>query len=149
MSRLFVVLIALSCACAVTSPSTPREAFRAIGSEYVHSQHDCDDMAQEFADWLAASGVSREGMRFASATHNYYEEAPPHFWLEVRTDGSWLIYDPAGGDYAVPIEGSDLYANYVMHYISSSRVYLDAPIDRGYRRHGDRWVAGRWIRSER
>ena len=59
----------------------------------------------------------------------------------------WRIYDVAGGDFAVPLAGSDHYDNYDVHYIPAERVYRDAPVDRGYKRRGDRWVGGRWIRG--
>jgi len=139
--RVLLVLVVLGCAS--VPPSTPREAFQSIGSDYIVDKHDCDDMAQEFADWLALSGVSREDMRFVSASHNYYRDAPHHFWLEVWHPDGWCLYDVASGDYAVPIEGSMLYENYDAHYIPSVRVYRDG----GYQCRGDRWVDGRWLRG--
>ena len=122
--KILLLLLLVGCA-----TSTPYGEFQSIGSDYIVDKHDCDDMAQEWADWLEEYGVRRSSMRFVSL--------PPHFWMEVQFEDGWRMYDVASGFYGRP---SETLAD--ASYIPAHLVYRDMS---GYQQRGDRWIDGRWI----
>ena len=124
--------------------------FVEIGWEYILDEHDCDDMAQEFADYLVSRGIAYD--RITLVKGRSWSSGNFHAWIEVDR---FYVFDPTHG-----IFGAARPLVYVGRYLEISRPPMPWWDGSGYRKHGDRWesaiwdeekdelIPGHWIRAE-
>lgn len=150
MRRAALLLILLAACATVPPPAAPPDlwgdpvcAFAQIGLDYCE-QHDCDDMAQEWRDYLVAHGIAVERIRFGLG----YIDGSYHCWTEVEDtrDGRWYAFDPAGGVYSVPYLLMRAQVDGVVEEYPGHAIILDGT---GYEGIGDRWWGGTWHRGAR
>lgn len=163
--KLYLTLIVLVVGCATVAPWNGLELFHRtapfpevwrlktheLANQYVKDSHDCDDMAQEMADYLH-EWFEWSDMRlvFGGRLEQYMPGS--HMWLEVWWDGYWWVFDPscrkwmwkfpeAGRESKKrPINwGFDVYSEY-----PTDEPYWDGS---GYKNKGDTWRGSGWIRS--
>lgn len=152
--------VAMLASCATTPPSAvPDEIevdadwllnFVEIGWEYVIDEHDCDDMAQEWAHYLESRGIARE--RITLVVGRSWNTGLYHAWIEVDR---FYVFDPTHG-----IFGAQRPLVYVGRYMEIDRPPMPWWDGSGLRTLGDRWesaiwdeekdeiIPGHWVRSD-
>ena len=128
--------------------------YQIISKDYVPHLHDCDDMAQEFRDWLFDLRLAdKDSLRFAVA--EYWKDGKlvtGHMWVEtgvtetkkVRMGRStlftkqttWSVFDLTHKTFGVPTTEALQYKRYkVVGYLQGETVFRD-----GQHGGGQRWV---------
>ncbi len=129
-------------------------AFDHIRMDYRRGLHDCDDMAQEFRDYLRTWGISYERMRLVELESRAFflrcVFVGRHMWLEVLEEGCWNVYDPAGNVFGKPVH--EAIKNYsVVKIYRGDEVYTEPSGEyfmKSYREIGDRFINGMWKRRK-
>lgn len=104
---------------------------------YVMGKHDCDDMAQEFRDYLLDAGWNEECVWLVlgrSAVGN------THMWVEA----AGLAFDPTTGDCGV-MPQERWYGYEEAERFPARHIYTQSLV--GYLARGDRFWNGRWWRK--
>lgn len=123
-----------------------------ISKNYVFDDHDCDDMTQEYKDFLIRSGIEPERIELISGDNTSVQKKipedgkpkkfPRHFWMEVKFLTGNLAYDPSEKLYGVnPEIIRSQYA--VIKTYPHDYIFDDGS---GYKNFGDSYIGGKWIR---
>jgi hypothetical protein len=130
-------------------------------TNYIPNEHDCDDMVQEYRDYLhTVHHVPYSYMKIISARHKILISIPEkHVWLEVYKlydgaksveDGNWYICDVPANRYMWERTRSPLYWGF---YRPTAKEILPGRAKirdgSGYRDYGDRYINGRWVRASK
>jgi len=129
-----------------------------LGSSYIIHYHDCDDMANEMADYLHR-WFSWDDMRIMYG----YRSGPfggGHAWLEVWWDGNWYVCDPSGDNWmwkfnTAGYDSKDRPTNWsqfqVFRKYPSDPPYVETSPGResGYLNRGDYFKNGQWYNKNR
>jgi hypothetical protein len=144
MKKLALAL-ALGLATCTTVPEEYREEFDRISMNYKINEHDCDDMAQEFRDYLMEQGVRPADIKLVQAYRLTDKKIPlGHMWLEYKIDDRWYVFDPAGKIYGGDREDMLDNGYVVTNELHGLMLFLDSG---GYRMFGDRYEKDKWKRT--
>ena len=116
---------------------------------YIPNLHDCDDMAQEFRDFLVGIGIAYGRMRLVQGVRKEAgnKKSPGHLWLEVWENRKWKVYDPSQNRFGeLPVI---MRLEYGIEKVSmGDEIIKDGSYgtgSAGYKNYGDRFENGEWM----
>jgi len=124
------------------------EAFKRIGRNYILEKHDCDDMAQEYRDWLIEEKkVDPSSLRLVLGYQRivvwfHHMKGGYHAWLEKleksleNEEMEWRVYDVAGERFNYPMK--KMRQIYTLDKMFPGDFAYDKD-ETGYMKRGDKW----------